>query len=316
MEIVKATHEHKPGVMIASEDVYAGLDYLPVLYEEWIKEGGVEKPRRFNFVVLLDSVVVGFFSLLFTEDKSKFLSSAQRVAKAYRNQGVGRKIGDFTTNFARSINSDVEQLISFTDVWMSDFSLQKKISNEGGSLVRLSAPLMNLKLDFVKNLEERKTKLRVADDKFLYNVLVDPWKQLLHSSFLHVNWDPYYPTAEADIDYILSKKPTVVCDSNSFSIFSNPIVIPEGKRIGLDIFADSEESFLDHVRFQLQNFAINREPDEIFKLFIFSPSEFTEALLKVLKLEMKIPTEDFITLGTVERPYPSMYICKKSMEKC
>ena len=130
IEIIKATFDDEMEVMRVSEDVYAGLDYLPVLYKTWVREGEKEDPRRFNFVVLIDSEVGGFFSLLFSQDKSTFLSSAQRVAKHHRAKGVGKKITEFSARFARSLNKNVEQLISFTDVWMEDASLKKKIENE------------------------------------------------------------------------------------------------------------------------------------------------------------------------------------------
>ena len=73
IKMAKASLAHREAVMKASEDVYAGLDYLPSLYNTWIEEGDREDPRRFNFVVLLDSDVCAFFSLLFSADKSKFL---------------------------------------------------------------------------------------------------------------------------------------------------------------------------------------------------------------------------------------------------
>ena len=135
IQIVKAGLEHEDGVMRASEDVYAGLDYLPSLYKTWIHEGDRQDPRRFNFVVLIDSDVGGFFSLLFSQDKSKFLSSAQRVAKDNRAKGIGTKINEFIANFAKSVNKGVEQLISFADAWLGEESLKKKIINEVGIIL-------------------------------------------------------------------------------------------------------------------------------------------------------------------------------------
>ena len=126
-----------------------------------------------------------------------------------------------------------------------------------------------------------------------------------------MNWDPYLPSTKEDIDYILSKRPTIVRGENSFSVFSNPVNIPAGKRIGLDVFANSAEEFLDHVKFQLTNFSKDKNLDEVFKLFIFTPVPWTEGLLELLKNEMKIPASNFLSLGTVDREYPTMYICKK-----
>ena len=126
-----------------------------------------------------------------------------------------------------------------------------------------------------------------------------------------MNWDPYLPSTKEDIDYILSKRPTIVRGENSFSVFSKPVNIPAGKRIGLDVFAYSAEEFLDHVKFQLTNFSKDKNLDEVFKLFIFTPVPWTEGLLELLKNEMKIPASNFLSLGTVDREYPTMYICKK-----
>jgi hypothetical protein len=126
-----------------------------------------------------------------------------------------------------------------------------------------------------------------------------------------VNWDPYLPSTKEDIDYILSKRPTIVRGENSFSVFSKAVNIPAGKRIGLDVFANTAEEFLDHVKFQLKNFAKDEKPDEVFKLFIFTPVPWTEVLLELLKTKMKIPASSFLSLGTMDREYPTMYICKK-----
>ena len=146
----------------------------------------------------------------------------------------------------------------------------------------------------------------------MFKILTSPWSSLLPNSFLHVNWDPYCPSTKEDVDYILDKTPTIVKGVDSFSVFSNPVDIPAGKRIGLDIFANSVDTFLDHVKFQLKNFSKNMDPEEVYKLFIFTPIAWTEALLDLLEKTMKIPTENFLSLGSVDRKYPSMYICKKN----
>ena len=114
-----------------------------------------------------------------------------------------------------------------------------------------------------------------------------------------------------DIDYILSKSPTIVRGQDSFSVFSQPLEVPAGKRIGLDVFAKSAETFLDHVRFQLKHFARGRDPREELKLFIFCPKDWTGVLLDFLREEMKISEENFLNPGTVDREYPTMFICKK-----
>jgi len=177
--------------------------------------------------------------------------------------------------------------------------------------VEISAILMNFQPKYADNFTGCDSNLYLAEENFLQKVLSPPWSTLLPNSFLHVNWDPYLPSTKEDVDYILSKRPTIVRDEDSFSIFSAPVRIPDGNRIGLDVYAGSAEKFLAHVRFQLKHFAQDQNSEEVFKLFIFTPKVRTEVLLDFLKKEMKIPKENFLSLGSVEREYPTMYICKK-----
>jgi len=64
-----------------SQGVYEGQDYLPTVYSSWMVEEETEDPIRFNFVAVLGEAVVGFFSLLFTSDRSAFILSAERVSR-------------------------------------------------------------------------------------------------------------------------------------------------------------------------------------------------------------------------------------------
>ena len=121
-----------------------------------------------------------------------------------------------------------------------------------------------------------------------------PWSKLFPNSFLHVNWDPYLPSAKVDVEYILSKRPTITRDEDSFSVFSTPICIPDGKRIGLDVYADSAQKFLAHVRFQLKHFAKDQNSEDLFKLFMFTPKVWTAVMLDFLKKEIKFPKDNFL----------------------
>ena len=52
------------------------------------------------------------------------------------------------------------------------------------------------------------------------------------------------PTSVEDMTAIINKDITVVAGRDSFSILSNPANVPVGKRIALDVFAKTRETFL------------------------------------------------------------------------
>ena len=92
LEFVSAGPEDWPGVLAISQGVYAGLDYLPAVYSQWVEEAAATNPRpdRFSFVVRQAGSIVGYFSILFTWDRRRFMLSAERVAEKLQGPWVGR----------------------------------------------------------------------------------------------------------------------------------------------------------------------------------------------------------------------------------
>jgi len=77
----RALQDDWDNIARVSQGVYEGQDYLPNVYSSWMVEEEREDPIRFNFVAVLGEAVVGFFSLLFTSDRSAFILSAERVSR-------------------------------------------------------------------------------------------------------------------------------------------------------------------------------------------------------------------------------------------
>ena len=88
------------------------------------------------------------------------------------------------------------------------------------------------------------SSLSLVEKSSLLKVLSPPWSSLLPSSILHIMFDPHMPTSVEDMMAIINKDITVVEGKDSFSILSNPARVPVGKRIALDIFARTLDSFL------------------------------------------------------------------------
>ena len=86
--------------------------------------------------------------------------------------------------------------------------------------------------------------LSVVEKSFLLKLLSPPWSDLLPSSVLHIMFDPFLPTSVEDLRTIMTKDITVVAGDDSFSIFSNPASVPVGKRISIDVFARTRQTYL------------------------------------------------------------------------
>ena len=57
LEFRLATHADYDDVMRINDDVYTGMDYLPVMYHEYIDD-----PIRYPYVAVLDNEIVSIIS--------------------------------------------------------------------------------------------------------------------------------------------------------------------------------------------------------------------------------------------------------------
>jgi len=303
-----------------SQGVYEGQDYLPTVYSSWMVEEETEDPIRFNFVAVLGEAVVGFFSLLFTSDRSAFILSAERVSREVQRRGIGADICRFAVCFAKeqqkSPDTPVHQFVSFADAFISDDSLKRKLVAEGRLLLTLAAPFFLLNVpDLVKRAKRgsfNSSSLRVAED--LTEFWRGPhWSRLVPSGVLHVNWDPFRPAREDDLTYILNPKTrTLVKGADSFSIFTKALRVPAGLRVGLDIFTTDLETFLHHVDFQLSLFYCDIPDEDVpCRLFIFTPPEWIKEVFRHLEEEHGLGADMLVQMGGHGREYPTAYFCTK-----
>jgi len=316
----KATLEDWKDIERVSQGVYEGQDYLPSVYNAWIIEEETERIPRFNFVAELDGNIVGFFSLLFTRDRSTFILSAERVAREVQGQGIGGDICRFAAQFARekkeAVGVPVYQIVSFADAFISDKSLERKLVAEGSLLLTLAAPFFLLNLSSLASWAKKKSvegsELKVAKDlKEVWNT--PNWRRLVPEGVFHVNWDPFRPRSEEDLNYILNPKTrTLVKGADSFSIFTKAQRVPAGLRVGLDIFTTDLTTFIHHLEFQLSLFALNLPDEDVpCRLFIFTPTAWIQEVLSHMEKELGLGASSLVGMGGYGRQYPTAYFCTK-----
>ena len=114
---------------------------------------------------------------------------------------------------------------------------------QGGSVYQLNVRAFQWKPHLERRLKVI-SSLSLVEKSFLMKILSPPWSSLLPRSLLHIMFDPHMATSVEDMMAIMKKDITVVAGEDSFSILSNPARVPVGKRIALDVFARSRDSFL------------------------------------------------------------------------
>ena len=315
LKVIVATADHFEDVLGLSEGVYNGLDYLPAAYHSYIREAEAQRQRRFNYVAFIEEEMVGFFSILFNSDLSNYMVSALRVSTQRRGLGLGMKLLSYYER--EKALPGVSQLTSFANFVMSDKLFARVIQSQGGPAFPLNCRALHFIRDVERpSLSSLSSDLSMVEKSFLLKVLSPPWSSLLPSSVLHIMFDPFMPTSEEDLVSIIRKDITVVAGPDSFSIFSNPLTVPVGSRICIDVFARTRESFIgkiernsvlerniifsaDHLRYQLNHFLVRNAGQNLTDgqliLFIFTQPQYWDDLVKFVKEELKVTEDLFIS---------------------
>jgi hypothetical protein len=325
LEFVAAGPDDWPDVLAISRGVYAGLDYLPAVYTQWVEEAAATNPRpdRFSFVVRQAGSIVGYFSILFTRDRRRFMLSAERVAEELQGRGIGRRIEEFVGRFARGLQvqpGDVpHQLVAIGNVVISDASLARKLVAEGEVLLSLSAPLFLVDAALLQRWAARARpvvgQLGVSTDLGIPLGSTD-WDTLVPGNVLHVNWDPFSPSCQEDLDYVINPKnsnnSTCVKGPDSFSILTKPFPVPSGSRAGIDIFAPSLATFLHHLDFQLQLLAgALPGASSPCRLFLFTPPAWLKPVLSHLERSVGQGLDLITNFGSQGREVNTVFFCSK-----
>lgn len=101
-----ARAEDKGPLMSFIKDVWGGHDYIPEVWDDWLKD-----PAGKMFVVELDGVPVGMNHLKFLEDGSAWFEGV-RVHPDFRGRGLASMLGENSMKIARNRGVDTFRLTS------------------------------------------------------------------------------------------------------------------------------------------------------------------------------------------------------------
>ncbi len=106
MEVREARPSDKGPLMSFIKDIWGGHDYIPRVWDEWVRDQGAEM-----FVVLADGRQVGMSRVRFLEDGSAWLEGA-RVHPDFRGKGLASALGERSMEAAREKGVGIFRLAS------------------------------------------------------------------------------------------------------------------------------------------------------------------------------------------------------------
>lgn len=120
IEIRRAQLEDKPRIIEISSKIWDGDDYLPHIFEKWVKEEGGE----FS-VITVDDVVAGCAKMTLLPHNVLWLEGI-RVDTEYRGQGLGKKMAEYQLKRAKEMGYERLELGTFVENYESLAIIEKR----------------------------------------------------------------------------------------------------------------------------------------------------------------------------------------------
>jgi len=106
IEVREAVQSDKEPLMQFIKDIWGGHDYLPFVWDDWLKERGSKM-----FVVLADGKQVGMNHVRFLEDGSAWFEGA-RVHPEFRGRGLATELAERSMSLAARRGAKIFRLTS------------------------------------------------------------------------------------------------------------------------------------------------------------------------------------------------------------
>merc|ERR1711936_794173 len=199
-ELRTATIEDHDSILslTRNEDLYSGLDYLPSILQDWLRESGSsERSMRENYVLTKGDVVVGFVSVYFQNDRNTAVKFAFRIGKEWRGDGYGRMT---TSLLNRRLTHTYPQLGSIISAIPDvDLTEDQMRSHKFGNLLTVKAiSVYKFRCDQL-TLKEPQARLdTLSKIEFAEALRECRLQHLLENNILHLNWVPVRAQTDQD----------------------------------------------------------------------------------------------------------------------
>ena len=105
MNVRPAVESDYEAVVDLSQGIYDELDYLPVVFHEWLTQ-----PNRVLFVAEMEGEIIGAESMFFIDEGETAIGGAWRIHLSYRGRGLGSKMTGLVLEWVKQHYPEVVQL--------------------------------------------------------------------------------------------------------------------------------------------------------------------------------------------------------------
>ena len=272
-----------------SEGIFAGHDYLPLTFHQWL--------QRDNIVVILAHCgvrLVGLEAYFVVDDGRTLIHRAGRVHPDYRGQGIYKQVGEYSIKHAKEHypNLQRERFTSIRDTEIPDPEKLFELHIEGYHVGKEFCD--KLKATALTNSMEIKT---CAPDYFANIIESLPARLFTGNSIFLSNWCPF-ERLRSNVDHILRESTELYvekCDDNG---------IPNSLGVGTlslrvkyiewiaEVYADSPDLFQAHIVHQLKR-ACELINDDFIFIFTMQDESLSSLVRIIMKDQLKFKTADF-----------------------
>ena len=239
-----------------SEGIYAGHDYLPLIFHQWL--------QRDNIVVILAHCgvrLVGLEAYFVVDDGRTFTHRAGRVHPDYRGQGIYKQVGEYSIKHAKEHypNLQRKRFSSIRDAEIPDPRKLFELHIEGYHVGKEFCD--KLKQTALTNSMEIKT---CAPDYFANIIESLPARPFTGNSIFLSNWCPF-ERLRSNVDHILRESTELYVEKCDDDVIPNSLSVGTlSPRVKYNTMQDESVSSLariimkDQLKFKTADFYHNR----------------------------------------------------------
>ena len=271
-----------------SEGIYAGHDYLPLIFHQWL--------QRDNIVVILahcGARLVGLEAYFVVDDGRTLIHRAGRVHPDYRGQGIFKQVGEYSIKHAKEHYANIQRK-RFVSIRNTEIPDPRK-------LLELHIEAYNIGKEFCDKLKAtaltNSMEIKTCAPDYFANIIESLPARLFTRNSILSNWCPF-ERLRSNVDHILRESTELYVEKCDDDVIPNSLSVGtlsprvKYKQWVAEVYADSPDLFQAHIVHQLKRACELINDDFIFTITM--QDESLSSLVRIImKDQLKFKTADF-----------------------
>ena len=272
-----------------SEGIYAGHDYLPLIFHQWL--------QRDNIVIILahcGARLVGLEAYFVVDDGRTLIHRAGRVHPDYRGQGIFKQVGEYSIKHAKEHYANIQRK-RFVSIRNTEIPDPRK-------LLELHIEAYNIGKEFCDKLKAtaltNSMEIKTCAPDYFANIIESlPARLFTGNSIFLSNWCPF-ERLRSNVDHILRESTELYVEKCDDDVIPNSLGVGtlsprvKYKQWIAEVYADSPDLFQAHIVHQLKR-ACELINDDFIFIFTMQDESLSSLVRIIMKDQLKFKTADF-----------------------